>query len=267
MFCHRSSGIRSNDIEADIETHLNNIRELDSLIAIATSGIDSNDLSIDRMGEISEISTLFGQVKNIHSNIKVGKRSKVDSLIAVNNSISTSHVIDFMEVYVNKVYLETVGKDSLHFSNSQRVNLFNIAKECPQEYGSVVYRARNLYSFINQEMVFDDSDCHRSSPPLLLKQENDVVEEVPDIKLLLNVRPNPSRDMVELDWSESVNPGEGELMFELMSMQGRSVWVGKAQISDKKLQIDISNQSAGMYILRVFENGQVKDIKKILVLK
>lgn len=252
-------------IDGAIEIKMDSIRTLDSLLYFATTYLDSMNFSTTRMGTINNINPLMSQLHEKYSSLRVIRLNKADSLITANNAIYTTHVIDFMEKYLNSVFLETVARDTFAFSGSQKVNLYNIAKECPNEFGGVVYRARALYDLI-EVREYDDSACDISLPELYLKEEdnNSIISPKEDLKLVM--RPNPAKDWIDLEWSIE-DSNEGDLAFELINMQGGILWTGKALAQDRKLQIDLSRQLPGIYILRVMQDGKLLEIKKVMVLK
>src|SRR5690606_34241710 len=110
---------------------------------------------------------------------------------SANEAIGTSEVIEYNQKQVTDIYLNTIGKDVDDFTSSQASELLNIANQCPMVGGNAVYRARSLYSLIDDEVDFDDQ--------LLCLQAGIIVKSLMDnASLNLQLVPNPARDAAAL---------------------------------------------------------------------
>ncbi|MCB0849673.1 MAG: hypothetical protein KDC20_07975, partial [Bacteroidetes bacterium] len=61
-----------------------------------------------------------------------------------------------MQKMINEIYLSTVAKDVLEFTNDQIQDLYAIASQCPLAGGQAVYRARSLYALADKNTFFNN---------------------------------------------------------------------------------------------------------------
>ncbi|MBL7965321.1 MAG: hypothetical protein JNM31_15905 [Flavobacteriales bacterium] len=79
-----------------------------------------------------------------------------DGVKAANAGIATSELIEGNEKVVNDIYLATVGKDVDELTSAQTSALLDVASQCPMLGGNAVFRARSLYSLVDDTYDFDD---------------------------------------------------------------------------------------------------------------
>ncbi len=122
-----------------------------------------------------------------------------DNVKASNAALGTSELIESNQKQVNDIYLGTVAKDVGTFTPAQATQLFDIANQCPMLGGNSVFRARALYSLIDDTQDFDD--------PLLCLQQGIIVRSLAasDVQAVAVV-PNPTTDEASLvlteEWEE-----------------------------------------------------------------
>ena len=88
---------------------------------------------------------------------------------------------------VNEIYLATIGKEVDHFTVDQTSTLFAIANQCPMVGGNAVFRARALYSLLDDTQTYDDE--------LLCLQHGILVKSLkPLVPTALSGLPNPAMD-------------------------------------------------------------------------
>lgn len=85
-----------------------------------------------------------------------GRVLKAENVKTMNAGLGTSELIESNQKQVNDIYLGTVAKDVGIFTPAQATQLFAIANQCPMLGGNAVFRARALYSLID--------DTQKSSP-------------------------------------------------------------------------------------------------------
>ena len=61
-----------------------------------------------------------------------------------------------MQKMINEIYLSTVAKDVLEFTNDQIQDLYAIASQCTLAGGQAVYRARSLYALADKNTFFNN---------------------------------------------------------------------------------------------------------------
>jgi len=119
------------------------------------------------------------------------KALTADNVKAVNAGLATSELIETNQKQVNEVYLATIAKDADGFTPGQVAELFAIADQCPMMGGNAVYRARALYSLIDEEQAYDD-EALCLAHGIIVKS---LVNAVPNA---VSVIPNPASDEATL---------------------------------------------------------------------
>jgi hypothetical protein len=104
---------------------------------------------------ISELLTYHGQALQLAA---AGRVLTADGVKATNATIAAGTLIEANHKAVNEVYLSTVAKDLDVFTPEQAVVLFSVADQCPLTGGNAVFRARALYSLIDDALEFDDAE-------------------------------------------------------------------------------------------------------------
>lgn len=106
--------------------------------------------------------------------------------------------------------------------------------------GITYYRAR----------IYSAGDVYYSA---VVKVENPV-------KKTLSVSPNPASDVVNISFH---NPGREKTIVRLINAEGKPVL--EAATANSFVHYDVSNLSAGIYIVQLIRNGQVSETNKFMV--
>jgi len=122
-------------------------------------------------------------------------------LTVASAAITTSELIEANEKDVNDIYLAIIGKDVDHFMPEQTAALLDIANQCPMVGGNSVFRARALYTLIDDRQDYDDE--------LLCLQHGIIVKSLRQPSVVgLSVIPNPATNEATLVLTETLNePG------------------------------------------------------------
>lgn len=119
------------------------------------------------------------------------KALTADNIKAANAGLGTSELIETNQKQVNEVYLSTIAKEVKDFTPEQAAELYAIADQCPMMGGNAVYRARALYSLIDEEQVYDD-EALCLAHGIITKR---LMEPTPNT---VNVIPNPASNEATL---------------------------------------------------------------------
>ncbi len=131
---------------------------------------------------------------------------------ATNAALGTSELIESNQQQVNDIYLGTVAKDVGTFTTAQATQLFDIANQCPMVGGNAVFRARALYSLIDDSQDFDD--------PLLCLQQGIIVRNMQEAQSnAVAVVPNPARDEASLVLTEAWNAQGTLIVYNTLGME------------------------------------------------
>jgi len=114
-----------------------------------------------------------------------------EAVRATNAAIAAGELIEENHKTVNEVYLSTIAKDIDSFTAAQAEALFAVANQCPFTGGNAVFRARAIYSLIDDVQDFDD--------PMLCLQEGMITKRSPEVEpRACTMIPNPAHDQATL---------------------------------------------------------------------
>jgi hypothetical protein len=184
---------------ATLQENQQQIADLMGLVKNAMEQLgDSTLTTVQRQLLLSTIGGHQQTIRNLSNYNATALQLAADSRVlaannvkATNATLGTSEMIEANQKQVNDIYLGTVAKDFESFTTAQATQLFDIANQCPMVGGNAVFRARALYSLIDDEAEFDD--------PLLCLQQGIIVKsmEVADVSSV-GVVPNPATDEASL---------------------------------------------------------------------
>jgi len=84
------------------------------------------------------------------------------------------------------------------------------------------------------------------------------------IKTGLKVYPNPFSEATTIDFTNVIKPSSGNFRFYLYNVLGKEV-VSFINISEDKVILENKNLSSGVFVYKVFQNGNVVDVGKLVV--
>src|SRR5690606_10442037 len=88
--------------------------------------------------------------------IAANRTAAATTLANTNAALAVTVQIEDNEKKVNEIYLSTVAKDVLEFTNDQIQDLYAIASQCPLAGGQAVYKARALYALTDKKEFFNN---------------------------------------------------------------------------------------------------------------
>jgi predicted SPOUT superfamily RNA methylase MTH1 len=134
----------------------------------------------------------------------------------------------------------------------------NIAAQCPYQYGSAVYQARLLLSFVDS--VEYSNVCENSyvnTGNLKIVAEN---QENNNDNITFTVFPNPANDVLTvLKTSESI------AIIEIYNYIGNKIM--SKVLKENSSIISISDLSTGVYLYKIIINNEVIKTDKVIVIK
>jgi hypothetical protein len=191
-----------------------------------------------------------------------------DSLSVVNtlNNIPVEFTLDDNQQALHELYydlfdvlleiqVDSLGLDSLNIQTLQ--DMAANQNKLPGIYARNILVANGLMSY--QEPVYLPDNL-KSTPAWKYDKPTEQVEES-----LLKVYPNPAGSyfIIDYDFREL----EGAAMILISNITGKHVF--SFYLEDKQNQRVITTKAypAGMYIIQLFVNGELKEISKINILK
>ena len=125
-----------------------------------------------------------------------------------------------MQKMINEIYLSTVAKDVLEFTNDQIQDLYAIASQCPLAGGQAVYKARALYALTDKKEFFNNfAICEAAG--YAMRKAVTTKSKLP-IAGTIKIYPNPASESATLEYNL---PGVDEVQLTLMGITGQLIKV------------------------------------------
>lgn len=260
--CKQAFSISSTDslaldsLEHTCNDLLDTLSCLDSILAITYNSNTANT----RMGLAQQLINVSNQRQNLLATINSQQQASLTPICNMNNSFNTIVKHELFEQQVNDIYLNTVAKGIMTYTNSQLSALRLIASDCPQEGGKAVHTARGMLSRV-EDVNFLDFDCSsnlRSKP----MDGKDVKETVSD-KWEVVLYPNPTDDKLTVESNQIL---EDVTIIEIYNALGQQVKLLTIKEDIQSINIDASTLMDGVYIMRL-KNGDNTKTKAFVVSK
>lgn len=154
---------------------------------------------------------------------------------------------------VNSIFFETWAIDQFYFSPEDSLTLTNIAMQDPLVCGSAIYDARVMMGI----------DMNDFSPPGKMMESNTIEDNAVSDKVGV-LYPNPALDKCTYEAELSETQSGFIMMYDL---NGKLLSSYKLNTGYNKLDIDLSSYSNGIYLYKIFINGDLSDYKKLVITK
>lgn len=232
----------------------------DSIVVIK----DSLSLTPENQTLLSLLSNLSNEVgdlnisnENIKSVCDQVREAQVNGLINENENLIDEELYESNEMAVNDIYLNTVGRENYFLTLEQILTLQGIIFQCPFSGGASVYKARTLYSMVNDSIDYDDYDLcvFQGVAPRQSKDQSSVSA------LLF---PNPTSNFVTLNYQlhDHVNS-----IFRIIDQLGRVVLKQKLTSEVNQIQLDCSFIKAGIYTYQIVVDDVIQNSNLLSIVK
>ncbi|BDS14740.1 T9SS type A sorting domain-containing protein [Aureispira anguillae] len=181
--------------------------------------------------------------------------------------MSTIELHEALEKEVNKIYLNTLAKGILKFSNSELISLRGIAAHCPQEGGLAVHQARGMLSMV-EDVDLLNFDCISSNGRSIIEEspselEAKKEEQVYERRWDLILYPNPASNTITL---ESNLVLEEEIQIKIYNPLGQKVKEITINEDINRIDINVGSLLGGIYNIHL-QSGAYKSTKSFIVVK
>lgn len=177
-------------------------------------------------------------------------------LLTVNATLGTTELIETNQKQVNEIYLSTIAKEVKDFTQEQATELLLIADQCPMVGGNAVYRARALYSLIDDEQAYDDEGLCLAHGIIIKRLYETVANTV-------SVMPNPASDEATLVLTRMLHEAG---VFVLYDAVGAEVMRYVVPPDMPRVAFSISSLAPALYHYRVLDpSGIIGDGKLSVV--
>jgi len=140
------------------------------------------------------------------------------------------------------------------------VNLMNMAILCPYEYGEGVYIARGILAYIYSDLLFANP-CEQTDYEMLERSGKNNKKDENYLNLI--VYPNPTNGLINILMNPyRKNPIHRIEIYNYFGIKVNDVLEPNA--IDGVIRIDVSNFSAGIYLLKVFKTDNTFEVTKVI---
>jgi hypothetical protein len=204
-----------------------------------------------------DLNNLTASNHNIKQVIDELKQADVLDLIMENQTMVNEEIYHDNEIIVNDIYFRTVAVGLYALTEDQKFALEQIIFQCPLVGGEAVYSARNLYSLVNDEQVYDDDElCLLQGYALrMVKPQNEVKS---------NFYPNPATNHATLNYELSV---EQRGILRIIDNLSRPVAEFPLPNENNQLTFDCSAIQSGIYTYQIIVDGQVQIAKLFTIIR
>lgn len=240
-------------------TYLDSLHHLDSILAINFNRSIVNT----RNAVANSLSRVMQQQQILLDNLQVQQQTVLTPICANNNSFSTIVLHEVLEKEVNNIYLNTLAKGVLEFSNNELTSLRRIAAHCPQEGGAAVHQARGMLSMVEDVNLLNFDCVANNGRSSIIEEENKSEETIDTERWNLILYPNPTNNTITL---ESNLVLEDEIQIEIYNALGQKVKEVTINEDIKTIDINVSSLLDGIYNIRL-QSGAYKITKSFVVVK
>ncbi|MFZ1424793.1 MAG: T9SS type A sorting domain-containing protein [Saprospiraceae bacterium] len=185
--------------------------------------------------------------------IQEARDTMAELILEYLSAITPNGLIENNESITLELYARVVlaGIDTL--TETQYDDLFDVASQCVQEGGAIVYLARSIIS--NFDSLYFDDDILCDVEEMVLSNNNHVAS-----RNKVSLTPNPSNNSINLAINENLN--------ELFKIEITSLDQGYRKniefINDGLNEIDIHELASGLYLVRIYHNGVPSNSLKLV---
>lgn len=166
-------------------------------------------------------------------------------------TISNSSVTQPKEI-VAKEYIKILPNSTL-YAGTYRINDFGCADMAGREMDSTNEEVLRMNYMVDENVLYNEEFTDVE----LNKKTIDEANETPQSNSNFAIYPNPNKGQFTIELNNTAT----ESTIEIYDLMGKKVW---SKISlENKLEIDISNQPKGIYLVKVVNENQVK-VQKII---
>jgi Secretion system C-terminal sorting domain len=172
----------------------------------------------------------------------------------LNDGITVSEVYEINQKTVNDLYMQ---QSIAPYNTQEQTDLLSIAHQCPLVGGNAVFHARTLVASFMDE-IYDDSEA-------CLIFGIQLRSTIHQSKFILQMNPNPAKDLVNLEWKTDLKES-GRLI--MMDAVGRVVSDFEVQLADKWATIMTDKYPNGFYQIVLKDSaGEILANEKLIIIK
>ncbi len=234
------------------------INRIDSLYPFAQTYADTLVLQNHKKVFLEALLQPMVNLQNLTEGLTTAQQAKVPSILALNQSLSISTTLVSNRKTVNQIYLESIALGVFTLDAAQQNALLGVATQCPKLGGDAVLQARELYTRLVRDTIFDDEVlCETGARGR--GTESEVLGMQPRNKVLLV--PNPTLDHFTLRFSGL--PISTPITVRIFDTSGK----GYKELIVHNGEILSHSFAPGLYFCHVYIGEEIADIIKLVVIK
>ena len=137
-------------------------------------------------------------------------------------------------------------------------SILYIAHQCPYQDGNAVYSARFFVSLFNDSITYDDQSICLGQGIFRMNGQGNNKENT----LQLEIKPNPSRDLVEI---KIVGIKSDNWDMQIIDLDGRAL-LNYHKINFTSFKVNTSTFSPGVYIVKVKVGENIQLQEKLIII-
>ncbi len=232
------------DAIAQVETDYNaKLNELRGAANLQDSLVIYGEAAVILMGARDYVPDLVQQIKTIQED----RITQAENALVAVSALEGEDLLNTNRKSVLEVYAQTIAQGKLELSAAQTATIKDIAYQCPEEGGSVVYLAQAIYQLVEPESFDDDELCidQRGQPENPSRMSGGFEAEI---------IPNPASNNALIVLSQGALTGKVNIA--LIDAAGRTMLEKESTGDAGAIPISLADLPDGLYFCRI----QVADI-------
>jgi len=246
-----------------LTTYENQLYLNDSLLSLSPNANDSlvlahtNDsLHILLLGVRQVLETLDVILRN-------QANTRADNANFENANVSYLTVQDENETVVNDIYYKTIAKGNYNFDATELSRITSIASQCPISGGNAVFRARSLYSLVNDSISYDDVElCNQQGISLRKANTPKAVTKPTMPHISAQVVPNPTSNSAVLKFTTALKSTATVYIYTVMGQLRDTI---SLSANTQEQPLAFAQWQEGIYYYQVYSEGYLITTGKFVV--
>ncbi|MBX7242016.1 MAG: T9SS type A sorting domain-containing protein [Bacteroidia bacterium] len=157
---------------------------------------------------------------------------------------------------INEIYFSTIAREIYTFTPTQLQQIIDIANQCPLAGGTAVYKARGLWSTVNDSLFFDDTGVCNALGMSMRKAQTEakLTKDKPMIY------PNPANQTLNIYCPEIKDAGTQLIFYNLMGQK-----VHSSAIEKTHQQITLTGLRSGIYLVQIVSGQSILLTEKLII--
>ena len=174
-----------------------------------------------------------------------------------NSQVYSQELPSQNQSFINQIAVlyQSHGLDSIE---PYQLSVLAIAQQCPYQGGKAVYEARFFISLFNDSITYDDQSVCLGQGIFRMNGQGNTKENT----LQLEIKPNPSRDLVEI---KIVGIKSDNWEMQIIDLDGRAL-LNYHKINFTSFKVNTSAFSPGVYIVKVKVGENIQLQEKLVII-